>query len=86
MDDNIDTNIDNSNNLNSRLLHILNDHIIDNNIIRLNSDNTRYVFGQKPSCIDHIYTNVPNKMTNMNTHNDMISDHKKLSVTYKLKE
>ena len=33
MDDNIDTNIDNTNNLNSRLLHILNDHLVDNNII-----------------------------------------------------
>merc|ERR1711989_541 len=57
-----------------------------NNMTRLNTDNTRFVYNQTPSSIDHAYTNVPNKTTNMITHDYMIYDHKLLSLTYNTKE
>ena len=64
---------------------MINDHLNTNNKTRLNTDNTRFVSNQTPSSIDHLYTNVPNKTTNMITHNDMIYDHKLLSITYSTK-
>ena len=86
MDDNIDTNNTNNNNNNKKLLLTLNDHLSTNNITRLNCDNTRFVASQKPSSIDHIYTNNPNKTTNMQTHSDMITDHKLLSIKFNTNE
>merc|ERR1712002_583124 len=86
MDDNIDTNNNNNNHNNTSLLNIMNDHLVTNNIVRLNSENTRFIQNQNPSSIDHIYTNSPNNVTNVRTYNDMISDHKIIGATYNYKE
>ena len=43
MDDNIDTNITNTNSHNTNLLQLMNDHLDTNNHTRLNTDNTRFM-------------------------------------------
>merc|ERR1712240_69124 len=56
-----------------------------NSIVRHNYDNTRFMIGQKPSSIDHIYSNCPMNIHNTITHDFMIQDHKLLSFQYKTK-
>ena len=56
--------------------------MINNNITRHNHENTRFVQNQQPSCIDHIYSNIPSNITNAITHNKLITDQKILSLTY----
>ena len=81
-DDNIDTNTENDSHLNQTLLTCINDFLTDNNMTRINNDNTRFTPNTRPSAIDHIYTNVPHKFNNMTTHDRLITDHKILSVKY----
>ena len=82
MDDNIDTNLDNINHNNEVLLGMLNDHLSKNSIVHHNYDNTRYMIGQKPSSIDHIYSNCPSNLNNIITHDYMVHDHKLLTFQY----
>ena len=43
MDDKIDTNPENNSSLNKYLLGLINEHMNENNIARINNSNTRYV-------------------------------------------
>merc|ERR1712240_293787 len=59
--------------------------LTENNITTHNKDPTYYV-NQKPiSCIDHIYSNCPQKITHITTINNGFSDHATLTTTYHTK-
>ena len=47
----------------------------DNNLVTMNEEATRYCSGTEPSCIDHITTNCPDKLFNINTVKSIFSDH-----------
>ena len=64
---------------------VLNDHLNDNNTVRLNDKNTRFTPNQTPSSIDHFYTNSPNNVCNVQTQDYMITDHKVLTMQYNTK-
>ena len=49
---------------------------------QLNKQYTRITSHQKPSCLDKIYTNIPNKMTNIMTKDNIHSDHKYVTAIY----
>ena len=88
-DDNIDSNIDSSMNKLHKiqnLLHILHDHMTKNNIVQHNTEDTRHIKHQKSSCIDKIYSNIPQKITNVTTHRNGFSDHSIISAHYNTKE
>ena len=74
IDDNIDCNISNNSPNNKILLSKLNDSIATNNLVRLNTNNTRFVPNNLPSSLDHFYTNVPNKTNDIVTHDYMVTD------------
>ena len=84
-DDNIDSNVDSLLNKQFQLRNITNmlaDHMNTNNIAQMNFKNTRYVSHQIPSCIDHIYSNVPNKVTDVEIHINTSSDHSIITTYY----
>ena len=51
----------------------------------MNKEYTRVTSHQQPSIIDKIYTNRPNKITNVLTKNNIDSDHKYITARYLLK-
>ena len=88
-DDNIDSNINSDLNKKYRtqnLQSILYDHMIKNNLLQHNHENTRFVRHHKESCIDHIYSNVPNKISDVKTHRNSFSDHSFISAVYHSQE
>ena len=85
MYDNIETHIDNTHNKRyniKELKELLTQHVINNNLTIHNNKYTRIVSNQPPSCIDHIYSNCVNKITNVNTHKNIYSDHCILTAQY----
>ena len=59
--------------------------LTDNNYTTHNELHTYYVKQQPISCIDHIYSNCPHKITNVCTHNTGQSDHSILTAIYHTK-
>ena len=59
----------------------LNDH----NLVTMNEEATRFCSGTEPSCIDHITTNCPDKLFNINTVKSIFSDHCGLVGNFKNK-
>ena len=57
----------------------------DNNYTTHNETNTFYVNQHPISCIDHIYSNCPQKVTHVTTHNKGQSDHAILTAKYHTK-
>ena len=57
----------------------------DNNYTTHNEHITYYIKQQPISCIDHIYSNCPHKITNVTTHNTGQSDHSILTAIYHTK-
>ena len=85
MDDNIDTSLNNNHNKNYNIKQLFDNyqkHINENNLTLHNSDFTRIVSHQPPSCIDHITSNCCNKIINVKTHNNIFSDHKIITAQY----
>ena len=78
MDDNIDTSLNANHNKKYKIMDLSDlrsNHINTNDITQHNFDFTRYASHQPPSCIDHIYSNCPNNMTNISTDRNIFSDH-----------
>ena len=89
MDDNIDTSLNASHNKKYKILELSDlrsNHLNSNNITQHNFDFTRYVSHQPPSCIDHIYSNCPNNITNISTDRNIFSDHCTIIGQYNSKE
>ena len=57
----------------------------DNNITTHNKDPTYYVNQTPTSCIDHIYSNCPQKLTHITTLNKGQSDHAMITAIYHTK-
>ena len=57
----------------------------DNNYTTHNDTDTYYIKQKPISCIDHIYSNCPHKITNVTTHNTGQSDHSILTARYHTK-
>ena len=57
-----------------------------NNIVQHNYENTRFARNQSDSCLDHIYSNVPQKISDMTTHRNNFSDHSYITAYYNSKE
>ena len=88
-DDNIDSNDNSDLNKNFKLHNIhnlLHDFMTSNDITQHNHLDTRHVRHQQPSCIDHIYSNVSNKLTDITTNRTNFSDHSYLTAIYNTKE
>ena len=58
----------------------------DNNLVFMNFEATRFLKGVEPSCLDHIATNCPDKLYNINTVKSFFSDHCCLVANYKNKK
>ena len=88
MDDNIDT-IRNSNHNNkfkiNDIYDILQDHLNFRNFSLHNKKATRFAQHNQPSCIDHIFSNCPTKITQVQTYRNIFSDHCLLKTSYKVK-
>ena len=89
MDDNLDTSLNAKHNKKYKITD-LNDlrlsHINVNDITQHNHKHTRYVSHQPPSCIDHIYSNCPNNIKNIETKRNIFSDHCTITGQYHAKE
>ena len=88
IDDNIDSSNGNHNrkyNINN-LQNLLLNHLNSYSIVQCNHEYTRVTSHQNPSIIDKIYTNRPNKITNVQTKNNIDSDHKYIAARYLLTE
>ena len=86
MDDNIDSNKDSKINKQYKLkglIDLLQSHMAQNNISQHNHQNTHFQSNHSPSCIDHIYSNCPNKVSNVTTIPCTIADHHIISCIYK---
>merc|ERR1712240_733827 len=59
--------------------------ITDNNITVHNKEPTYFVNQTPTSCIDHIYSNCPQKITHITTENNGLSDHATITATYHTK-
>merc|ERR1712240_978051 len=86
-DDNIDHNNStfNTNYKVSNIRDMTVEFLTDNNYTTHNELQTYYVKQQPISCIDHIYSNCPHKITNVSTHNTGRSDHSILTAIYHTK-
>ena len=85
MDDNIDSSINNKHNKKyniSNLYNMLMEHINKYSISQCNNEYTRIVSHQQPSCIDKIYCNMPNKICNVRTIDNIESDHRYILARY----
>ena len=89
----MDDNIDSSNNNRHKhkyniqnLQNMLSDHLNKFSISQCNHEYTRVVSHQQPSCIDKIYCNKPNKITNLRTRDNFESDHEYSVARYITKE
>ena len=89
IDDNIDSGDNNKHNKRYNITNLqnsLNNHLNYYSIMQMNKEYTRVTSHQQPSIIDKIYTNRPNKITNVLTKNNIDSDHKYITARYLLKE
>ena len=59
--------------------------ITDNNFTIHNNKNTFYRTKEEISCIDHVYSHCPQKISYVITINNSLSDHAMLSVNYHMK-
>ena len=59
--------------------------ITEHNITTHNNEPTYFVNQTPTSCIDHIYSNCPQKLTHITTENNGLSDHATLMATYHTK-
>merc|ERR1712240_964750 len=59
--------------------------ITDNNITVHNKEPTYFVNQTPTSCIDHIHSNCPQKITHITTENNGLSDHATITATYHTK-
>ena len=57
-----------------------------NNLVTMNKEATRFCSGVEPSCIDHVTTNCPDKIYNINTVKSIFSDHCCIVFNYKNKQ
>merc|ERR1712240_966577 len=86
-DDNIDLNNDNYNN-NYKIITIrerTTQFLSENNITTHNKDPTFYINQTPTSCIDHIYSNCPQKLIHITTINNGYSDHTMITAIYHTK-
>ena len=89
MDDNVDSSCNNRHNRRydiTNIYNILQDFINKYSITQCNHNYTRVTSHQQPSCIDKIYTNRPTKMTNIQTKDNIDSDHKYVLGRYMTNE
>ena len=86
-DDNMDHNNHNFNNTYkiSNIKEITNTFITNNNYTIHNETNTYFINQTPISCIDHIYSNCPQKVTHVTTNNTGQSDHAILTAKYHTK-
>ena len=86
-DDNIDHNNNNFNTSykTTNIKYITSKFLDDNNYTTHNESNTYFVSQYPISCIDHIYSNCPQKVTHVTTHNTGQSDHAILTAKYHTK-
>jgi len=80
----------NNNNFNnnyeiSNIKDITTDFLSNNNYTIHNDTNTYYVKQKPISCIDHIYSNCPQKITHVTTHSTGQSDHSIITAKYHIK-
>ena len=88
-DDNIDSSSQPSFNKKIDIKHlsdILNDSMQVLNITQCNNNYTRITSHQPPSCIDKIFSNVPHKINNVQTINNINSDHHYVTAIFNSKE
>merc|ERR1711867_38221 len=86
-DDNMDHNNNTFNN-NYKINNIkdMTIEFLNNNNYTTHNDENMYYVKQKPiSCIDHIYSNCPQKITKVTTHNTGQSDHSIITAKYHTK-
>ena len=89
MDTNIDTLTDSNHNKTNKItpLHTLLQEQLNNlNLTQHNNKHTHIPLHRSPSCIDHIFLNIPNKLINTTTHKNINSDHSYLTTTYMTNE
>ena len=79
--DHNNTTFNNNYNINS-ITEITQRFLSDNNFTTHNDTNTFYINQQPISCIDHIYSNIPHKVTHITTLNTGQSDHAILTAKY----
>merc|ERR1712240_160382 len=87
MDDNMDLNSDNYKN-NYKIVTIrerTTQFLSENNITTHNKDPTFYINQTPTSCIDHRYSNCPQKLTHITTINNGYSDHAMITAIYNTK-
>ena len=85
MDDNLDTSINSWHNKKFKLQDLYEElNLIKNkyNLTQHNHKFTRFAPHQPPSCIDHIFSNCTNKISNVTTHKNTISDHSIITAQY----
>ena len=70
----------------SKLYDIFTQFITDYDLTIHNNKNTHFPLHKSPSCIDHIVSNIPNKITNTTTHKNINSDHSYITATYTTKD
>lgn len=86
-DDNMDhnnTNFDNTYKI-SNIKDITSTFLNNNNYTIHNEANTYHINQNPISCIDHVYSNYPHKVTHITTHNTGQSDHSILTAKYHTK-
>ena len=79
--DHNNTTFNNNYNINS-ITEITQRFLSDNNFTTHNNTKTFYINQQPISCIDHIYSNIPHKVTHITTLNTGQSDHAILTAKY----
>ena len=85
MDNNIDSNPNSSHYKTYKLKDLYNTlqgHLNKHHLTLHNTKLTRFASHQPPSCIDHIYSNCANKITNVITHSNPSSDHSIITAEY----
>merc|ERR1712115_572835 len=86
-DDNMDYNNNtfNNNYKINNIKEITTEFLNNNNYTTINDTNTYHIKQKSISCIDHIYSNCPHKITHVTTHNTGQSDHSILTARYHTK-
>ena len=89
MDDNIDTDTNSNHNKKYKIKHLmdmLEQHKIDFEIFQHNDKLTRFQSNCQPSTLDHLYSNCPSKITDVQTIKTSFSDHCIISGIYNSKD
>ena len=85
IDSNIDTRHNSSHNSTFKVnsLHsMLTEHMNKHNITQHNFQLTHFPPQKSSSCLDHIFSNSPNKISNVTTHKNIHSDHSYITAIY----